>query len=323
MTFQGVPLAIDGADNPVETVRLLAYVAARTSHGVVLPADCQLRAMPAPDGRARITPGALVVRNGAVGVGAEAYLARNPDDHVLPAFTPTGVGQTRSDFVYLRVADPQFGGQPTPADRDNGPYDWPEVVAGVAPTTKTLDDVIAQGLLPIGTTGEPIGRVDFPQSTATVSQSMITDLRQLAVPRSERRQIITTGATSSLTSSNFVVFPGNGSWAQAIPEWATHAVIRVDALGLAWDGALLGDLRVVLDGVPGPNIPYNISDPVAGADRLNLIAAGEVAIAAASRGTTKNLILQGRRTSGTTSINSSNAVVLLVDVTYVERLESA
>lgn len=322
MTFQTVPWAVGGgAENPVEAARLLAYVATRSEAGVVLPADCEVRELDVPAGSVRVLTGSLVVPNTKTGASAETYLARNLGEETI-AITPTDAGGGRSDLVYVRIADPQYGDEAAPADVATGPYVFLDVIEGVAGTTTSLEDAIAQGLAPAGRVGYALARVDLLASTGTVTQDDITDLRRVANPR-QRRQPVTlkfpTG-TDDLTNSAYVTWPAVSATAVEVPEWATHATVRIDSVGTVYTADnVSGFHRVSLGTVKGQGVPYNCAAG-AGADRRDFVAIDTIAIPEALRGTTQTVALEGRRSSGAGFLRTDAYVTIVVDVEFVEKV---
>jgi hypothetical protein len=318
MTFQGVPWAVGGgAENPPEAARLLAYIAARTERGVVLPADCAVMATAVPSGQVRVVSGGVVIPNGKT--VAETYFGRNPEDHVV-TITPTDAGGGRSDLVYVRIADPQYVDEPAPASVPDGPYNTVEVIAGVSPTTKTLADAIAQGLAPVGRTGLELARVTLPASTGTVTQGMITDLRRVANPRRTREQFTAAGSSQNLTNAGYVTFPSTATWSVDVPAWATHAVVHFVAGGVRFNtDNVIGYMRAAIGSVVGQGVAYDMQSPT-GVSRGDVHAADTVAIPDALRGTTQTVKAQGYRSSGTGYLQSFTSTICVMDVEFFEQV---
>lgn len=321
MTFQGVPFAVGGgAKVPVEAGRLVGWVATRGARGVVLPGDCVVKASDVPDGNVNVQGGGVVIPNGAVGTSAETYLGKNLGAHPVP-ITATGAGEIRSDLVYVNVADPQYDEQPDPVSILNGPYIAPVVCSGVLPSTETVQDAIDQGLLPAGTTGLELCRVDMPESTGTVTDAMITDLRRLANPRQERAtHIIFTQPGLTLTSPTYVTWP-DAPWGVAVPEWATRARVLIDVSQVVhWAGNITGFLRINFGGIAGPNVGYDL-DLDSGAERTAFKLAADIALPEAMRGTTQTITTEGLRSTGTGYLESYGSSIVVFDVEFYQSPE--
>lgn len=321
MTFQGVPWFVGGgAENPPEAARLLAHVATRGAAGVLLPDDCEVAAMAVPSGNVRVLPGSIVVSNTKSNADGEVYLGRNPDDHTVP-IAPTGVGVTRSDLVFIRVADPQYADEPAPTSVVDGPYVWPEVAAGVDPGTTTVAEAITQGVLPAGTVGIALARVDMPASTGTVTAAEIVDVRQLPAARSQRRQsTVMPTAGDTLTSAAYVTWPPEASWSFDVPEWATHAVVHIVGASLKYGATNVnGDLRVKLGTETGQSVAYDV-EAVSGKERGDFHALDTLAVPTGLRGTTQTLTMQGKRDSATGGLQSSTTTALIADIEFQERI---
>lgn len=323
MTFPGVPWFIGGgAENPPEAARLLAHVAGRGDRGVLTAADCVPSPLAVPGGGIRIGPGALILPNGKPNAAAEAYLGRNPDDHIV-IIPPTG-GSARSDLIYYVIRDPQYSDEPDPASVADGPYEFVERVP-VPAGTKTVADAITAGALPAGITALELARVDLPASTGTVTQAHITDLRSIPAPRSRRRAFTAapTG-TNNLNVSTWATFPPAASWTVSVPAWATHAVVHIVEAGLVYGtNAANGGFRVVIGTGSGALIGQTVSwsvDAVSGTARGDFHAADTLVIPAAMRGTNQTLAMQGARASGSGVLTSNQYVMIIADIEFQERV---
>lgn len=321
MTFQGVPWFVGGgAENPPEAARLLAHIATHGAAGVLLPGDCAVLPLSVPAGQVRVTPGSVVVPNTKPNAGGEVYLARNPEDEPV-AITATGSGETRRDLVFVRIADPQYADEPAPASVTQGRYVWPQVAAGVSAGTRTVQDAIAQGVLPAGTVGVALALVTMPPNTGTVTADMIADLRSMPAPRSQRRQFVAmpSGAVT-LNASAFGIFPPAASWPVEVPTWATHAIVHVVEAGLKYGTAnVAGQFRVGLGDIVGQAVGYDV-EAVSGKERGDFHALDTLAIPKSHRGATLALTMQGRRTSSSGGLQSNAGAAIIADIEFQERI---
>lgn len=227
MALQPVPWAVGGgAENSVEGARLALYAATGGARGVMRPEDMMVTALPTPGPAVRIHSGACVAPAGYPGAGGQSYAMREESstDFPIPA-TGSGGGATR--YLIARVSDPQYAGQ-APADVAAGPYTSYEWVSALpTPATRPFPWV-------------HLAAVTQPASTATITQTMIADTRQVANPRrhDEIRTRPLTGADNQgafmqlrSKASHGEIFPNLAEQEIFIPEWATQAQIRA-----TWSG---------------------------------------------------------------------------------------
>jgi hypothetical protein len=121
----------------------------------------------------------IAKRRAALGGGSQSYAARMPTVEQVDV-PPVTVEGPRSDLVIARVEDP-YGGEtwPAPEDPTIGPYVFTRVIPDVPAGTTSIRDVDPDS------TAVTLARLDMPPGTTTITAAMVTDLRQLARPRSE------------------------------------------------------------------------------------------------------------------------------------------
>jgi hypothetical protein len=228
MSWDSVPWFVGGgAEHSPEVARLLAYAALGAAEGVVTPGDLKVVPLAVPGGAVTVSSGAALILNRAAGGAAQTYVARNPTADTV-AIAPTGSAAGRSDLIVAQIEDPYMAGEPwqAPADPKVGPYVFTRVIPNVPAGTTRLQDVPGYA----GRSAVTLARVDLPASTGTVTAGLVTDLRALARPRSERQVVKGTLATNTTTLStgSWQAFPSNPIPGIVVPSWATHAVVRVD-----------------------------------------------------------------------------------------------
>lgn len=229
MTWSTVPFFVDGAVHPAEIMRLLAFAATGGKEGVVSPGDCKVVPLATPGAGVQVSVGAVIVLNRATSGQQQTYMAKNPTSDTV-GVTASGSGAGKSDLVVAMIEDPNMPGNSKYAanvtDPKTGPYVWTRIVPNVPAGTTRLQDVPGHEL----ESGIALARIDFPASTGTVTAAMITDLRKLALARSETQNIIGTPTDDQVTLSTttWSAFPKNKLSGIVVPDWATHAVIRVD-----------------------------------------------------------------------------------------------
>lgn len=160
------PWLIDGASHSAAVARTLAYAATGGANGIISPLDLQVRALATPGTSVRVAPGAAVIRSPYSGGGQQSYVLRNVTETQVP-IEASGSAGARTWYVVATLEDPEFAGQ-EPADPLNHEYSALEAWTSINVTNKPF---------------VPLAKIVVPANTATITQSMITDLRELANPR--------------------------------------------------------------------------------------------------------------------------------------------
>lgn len=236
MALQGVPWAIgNGAHNQVEGARLSLYAATGGRGGVMSPTDMMVTALPVPGGAVRVHTGGVVIVSGYPGASSQAYAAREVSSTDVD-IDATGSSGARTRYLVVRVHDHQYSGEPTPSNVQDGPYNAYEWISQDPRTTDLPYPV------------EGIAKVVQPANTATITDAMIEDIRQLAQPRSQRvlhaRPRVMDDSTGNAILLNGLVenggeyFPGGAgspnTFTVDAPEWATRMIIRADWLAVRY-----------------------------------------------------------------------------------------
>lgn len=229
MALENAPWAVDGAKHSAAVARTLAYASTEGAEGIVEPADLRVRATQTPSGSVRVAPGGIAILNRAPNGGQQTYTARNVSE-TLVEVQPTGSGGGRTDYVWAHIIDPEYGGQ------------FPE-----NPQTAQYFFLTASAAQPEGNGWYRLARIDIPASTATITQAMITDLREVANPRREeilfarpRLWADEDQPRAKYLRSRLAVggeqFPGgDGSSNRAymkVPEYATRMTIEASWMGV-------------------------------------------------------------------------------------------
>lgn len=309
--FDPVPWFVGGgAEHSPEVARLLAYVAAGDRAGVVSPGDCKVFAMDVPSNQARVAGGAVAVPNRAPSSGQQTYLMRNAGDAFV-TLTETSSAGPRTDLIYVIVEDPQYPGNPSPADPATGPYCRVAVLEGVPAATRQLADVDAT------LTGYALALVTRPASTGIVEAGHITDLRGLLAPRTYTEVLTAIGpAAAQQFPSPQAVWPSTAKWSLRIPEWASRVSVIANLEGVSVAAAGTGVLHVYYrDGSANlANINIRETGPAA----RGFTMGGQTTIPAAYRGTVQNVSFQGRRDSGSNFMSASSASTAFAAITFHE-----
>ncbi|MQY11464.1 hypothetical protein SRB5_15820 [Streptomyces sp. RB5] len=302
------PLMVNGAVHSARIMRMMARNLASANQGIVEGNDLKARQMPTPGAGVAIGDGAAIV-TGATSASQGSYTLFNVGAANVP-IAATGAS-ARSDLVILRVQDPEYEGTRDPAADDIGFF---EVIPGVSSTTTKP---------PAGYTAIPLARVAIPANTATITDSMITDLRVIANPRRERRLHTAFPATlSSYTYSDNLYrnWPSQAAWQIPIPVWATYAKAVVTIAGLREsNGDTFGYMQTVLGTDKGEDTCID-DDQGNYIRRRTVVIADNIPVSAAQRGTTQTLRIQTRLRSETGDIHVDGGTSLICDIEFTEGL---
>lgn len=304
MALDTVPWFIGGgAEHSPAVARMLAYSATNGATGVNAVGDLKVTALPTPGASVRIAPGGACMVNLYPGGGQQSYVVRNASaTDVAVSATGSSGGATR--YLILRIDDPEFGGA-VPANVKTGPY---------------VRAVLVTSITNLAYPFVPLAKITQPANTATITQAMITDLREVANPRSYRRLFLAPVTTAKdLTSATMVAWPGPTASVD-IPSWATYANILGQVVAAAQNnGPTYGEVALRFNGVQGQSSAYDLnvaSSAMNGARAYPLVMRWEGNISAAA-GTTKVLDVLGRR-SGEGFLRADTATQLLLDVEFTE-----
>jgi len=327
MALDPVPWAVGGdAEHGPDVARQLAYLATGGKEGVVAPGDMKVSSLDVPGAGVKVAAGGASILNRVA--SQQAYTVRNPIadvDSVKIAATGSGAG--RSDLIICRVDNPYVDSNAqAPTDPVHGPYDKFDVIPGVPAGTKRLQDIPQYA----GVSAVTLARVDLPASTGTVTSSMITDLRTLANPRSERQIVKGTldGTRVTLNATTWQQWPQNPIAGIAVPAWATHAVVRVDTTIRFVSGdsyavmqSFLGSAGQ-LDGTTLFADQLIDSTGTSGEYRQPLIipSDGYWPVPAAVRGTNAQITTRAKGRQNGGIIGSSIEDYYFADITFMERI---
>lgn len=319
MTFSPVPWAVGGgAVIPEDVARMIPYFMFNKTEGVLGATDLEVKALATPGGSVRISPGGYVVLGRGSGQFYEAYMGKNPEDHIV-SVAPNNTASSRSDLLILRVVDPYIAGSPwnIPTDRANGPYVEPHIIQGVPSTIRTFRS------LGNNWSGIDLARIDIPANTATIQQAHIVSLRgrvsappqqipppsmpppvpdidiTIINPENEFSYLIngpTSEQTFPSTSQNvWRNWPAVSEVTVPIPPWATTMDVQFSLLNTMVDDDVWGETRVEIgngEAYSGSTVfDFNKST---GWERIQVFAGGRVAIPSGLRGKNKRFRVNAR-----------------------------
>lgn len=312
MTFLPA-FAVDGGRIPAQMLRMVAWVATSGATGIVSPNDLRVQALPTPAGSVNILPGGAIIATKFTNSSQTQSYAVANDAAVSFDITATGSGSGRTDYLIVRIDDPQYAGQ-VPSNPLDALYCRPVVVSSIDNLTYPF---------------VPLAKIVLPASTATVTNAMITDLRKVANPRTLdvlRPIPVITGDTGLVLNNKTTGewFPNNpGPQAIDIPTWATRAQIECEWLfvqhtGGNENGKCWVEYGPFVSGSRMERSTQQFAWDAGGNDetrRTNWKVADDVYIPANYRGTTQSFVPEASRSSvsvGTTQMDAYSGMCMRV-----------
>lgn len=306
MAAKGWP--IDGpVRNEVADARRMIYATSGGAEGVSRAGDLKVMPLDVPGPGFQVSPGsALILSRYAEGETYQAGVAQTETYPVTPTgSTPAG---GRADMVVLLVRDPYAENSPWPEAPDPQAYDYFVIhtIEGVPATARTLGDI--PGLESKYRTALPLYRINFPASTGTVVQGMLTDLREISQLKSRRQQDLITPSIAGLPGTTEVQFPDAVQQVR-IPSWATRIRAMVRILGIMTVGPSSVEFRLRLGGTVYSAVSGLTNDAAAGAsDRVDKTIPMLIDIPPAMRGTTQPLAILAKRNIGNLTTTARTSV---------------
>lgn len=306
MTLIQPPLMVTGGVHPARAIRMMVRDLSRGSQGITEGGDLKVRQTATPGAGVRVGNGSAIIRGIAWGQGS--YTQYNTGDQVVP-IAPTGAAG-RTDLVCLRIEDPEYEGNRNPASDDIGYF---YVVPGVSAN---------QSAPPPGMTAIALARVTLPPNCATVTDAMITDLRQVANPRRERRLKLLGGFGYSPIGPQVGVWqenwPSGASVDFDVPGWATSASVVTTLHGLRFSGEVFIGFRQVIAGVIGNEAQMD-TDAITSFSRGDITMVDTYLWRPEQRGTVQRLAVQaGRYNASVGNIDVNSNTTMQTDVDFVE-----
>lgn len=237
-----VPWAVTGgATIPVDVARGSLYAAVGGREGIAARGDCNVRETSVPDTNVRISAGTVIITNASLGGEGQSYAAVSPTGQQGIPVSPTSGAGGRSDLVVVRIRDPQYPPWEPPVDPDTYEYVQVFVIEDVPSDTVTFAE------LGLDYSALELARIDIPPSTATITNSMITDLRKVAQPHVQMKHLV--GTPEDPVIANDTDYVTVISFPLTIPSWATIMGVTAVVGGIKATGAASNfGVRIKLDG---------------------------------------------------------------------------
>lgn len=326
MTIENIPWAVSGGKHSASVARMVAYAATGGAEGISGLGDLLVRQTTVASGNVRIGSGGAVLINRYPGVKNESYILRAGDETQV-AVPANASGTTRYDLVVARVDDWNFPGAqaaPSSLPTDTVPVSKFQVITGVASSTTKATD------LGLNYPAVALARIAIPGGTSSVTQAMITDLREMAQPRRKRdlrAKGIVAGRDDTLdaTAGTGELWPNDGAWTVEVPEWATKVVIlgtwgSILAPGgqaFAKNWLSFGYGRADVQNTQASNIDFT-SFSTADPSRITATVADTLTIPKSMRGQSVSVYMMGQKINGPALFKADASTSVSVDMEFLE-----
>ena len=319
MAMERVPYLVGGGfEHSAEIMRVMLAAATSGAEGIMTPGDMKVKPLSVPGTSVVVAPGNALIRNSYSGGAGQTYATRAPEQTELP-IVATGSAGGRTDLIVARIDDPTYGGGPfDPLTFEAAKF---EVIRGVPANTKTTKG------LGLNYPAIALARVTLPASTGTVTAGMITDLREVALPRSQRH-LFTHGLTAEEGADELnlpTAAPPDGEawpnvfWQVNIPLWAQRvrirgiwAQVRVEQKTPNNYGKLWVRIGTMADGFSSQQVNWDIAT-TGGIARQTWVVADDRTVPAPFRGTSRQVYLRGstiKENSNVPRLDSVSAISL-------------
>ncbi|MFI8792571.1 hypothetical protein [Streptomyces sp. NPDC055105] len=311
MALETTPIAVTGGEHTAQQFRMMIRDLAQNNQGITSGDHLKVSALSTPGAGVQIGDGSATI-TGKVSSVQGSYNVYNIGSDTKSIAATGGTG--RSDMLILRVMDQDYEGSRDPSDSA-----FFDIVSNVSSSATTV---------PSGYSAIPLARIDIPASTATITNAMIKDLRQVTNPRKDRTLYPYYPADPlveiSGTSETWLTFPNLTMANIPIPTWAATAkiVFTVSSLRLA-TGNVWGNFRFMLGSIEAAQY-VGIDDNQGSAARRNTVMMVETidlttTTGAAMRGTTQPFKSRMRtRSSNAGKIGVDATTTFSIDVEFTE-----
>nr|WP_119590175.1 hypothetical protein [Streptomyces scabiei] len=305
MTLQP-PMMVRGADHSARAMRLMIRDLARVRQGVAESEDLKVRPLETPGPGVRVGDGSALIHGARPWQGA--YTQSNIGDTVVDV-PPTGP-VARTDLLVLRIEDPEFEGDRDPRRQNIGYF---HLIQGIG----SQDTTALREMTVI-----PLARITIPRNTGTITAEMITDLRRLANPRTERTlRTVHPEHTEKVPGKHghWAAWPKEAAWDLDVPAWATTATIVVSLSGLrAEAGSVYAELRTRLGERAAK--PTVVDDDGTTTRRSSVTLADTLAVPPAYRGTRQHLAVEINQNDkyGDGDLSVAKGTTVTLDVAFTE-----
>ncbi|MHA3724315.1 hypothetical protein ACXR2T_10590 [Leucobacter sp. HY1910] len=229
-----------GASHTPESARRQVYTNSGGAEGVGGADDLVVRPLAIPGAGVRVAVGTALMNSRFSGGQLQSYQAAVFREQVVD-IPQNDTNKDRWDLVVIRSEDPHTAGspwpKPAPADIPDEQYIYVRVISNVPASTRKLQAIAGGSPAYANQTGIELALVKVPAMTGTVGVSHITDLREVALPKSETVLLTVPGLkdeTGNWDQAGNVAEPAWERWPQhqwydvLVPEWATQVQVQSD-----------------------------------------------------------------------------------------------
>jgi hypothetical protein len=299
---------------------MATYASSFGARGVVEPDH--LKVVPVSGLTVGVAPGAVLVAGGESGTSRwQTYVAgvdATDGDATVTIPGPSSSGRER--HVVVTVPDPERAGVSAPADPLTAVYAELQVLTGAQWAALTVPHY-------------RLATINIPGSASVITEGMVTDQREVALPRTQRdlrTHRVNTGDEDLLSTaaSGGETWPDIGPYEVRCPEWATQVNVIATFAQVACPNAFGGHVWTrlrTLNGVEEIETQVTrVESDVTSPSRQTWVATGSKAVPAGMRGEVVYIATKGRIDAGTSAadqprLRSGSGVV--VDVQFVEEAE--
>lgn len=326
MTFSSAPLAIDGALIGSAMLRRGIYTSTGGSQGIVNNGDLKVTTLAVPGVGIRIASGVGLVLNGYQTLANETYVVANPSIHTIPSDSmPPSNPSPKSYIVAITVGDPEFSqvghpwmasDDPPPGTEDSFVYVRPWLIE-VSPGATELS-----GAYP----ALPLARIDVPGSTTTITSGMITDLRELAQPRSKTESNHASASGENILNGAGGVYTAWERWPAVdiltcrVPAWAKEAKVSgfVEGAILTKAGSAVIRIAIKDEGISSP--ATNINENLEGSNDRRGYSMGGVLDVTSVAGEIVTFIVEGHPSTDPSkgALKTSTATSAMIQAIFEE-----
>jgi hypothetical protein len=243
--------AITGEKIPATAMRSLVYASTGGARGVSSPGDLKVTATAPTSASVRVARGGALIPSGYGGAEHQTYAVFDANSQVVPV-AGLGASTVQHRVIVARIDDPDYVNAST---QDHARYEAHTIAPGQITNRASALTWAKQ----IGTSSpvEPLALVVVPANSSVITDAMITDLRALAIPRSERviktehthGQVFTKSTPAgSDANPQFHRVTLTGNPGLVIPAWATHCQMIVTIHDLRGVGNVYGKIAASFDG---------------------------------------------------------------------------
>lgn len=311
MALDPVPWMVGGgATHSADVARVLPWLSSGGRTGIVQGSDFKAHQYSGAAGTGiEFDAGTAILENKYTGARSQAYVVTGQTATQVAVAATAGVAETK--YLIVRIYDPQYPGQPAPPSVPNGPYNFAEIVTSVTGLTYPF---IA------------LARIEQPANTTVILDSMIFDLRKMAVIKNDRKLLAIYQTGNKTVSGHPVPTSAYGSWpikstqkpSIFVPEWANKLLVVAQFSGVYFSGSAadtVAGIRVQLGAATAGENGIIMEDNTG---RYHYTCIGTQSVLSSMRGTNQLLDLQGFRSSGVGQWYSDYQTSISIDYQFTE-----